>query len=209
MQYSWTEDEAKVKRNEAKQRLIGNPLKTSPHGTLGFLGCRSSVNVPKDEVGRIAAPERWMVVLGLDVGERRTGVAVSDPGGVLARPLTTVVTDSQEELIERLGELIVSTSAEAIVVGLPLRLNGDSGQEAERMRLLAARLQTRLELPVTLYDERLSTVEAERLLVEVGSRRRRRRRKEAVDRVAAALILQGFLDRQNREEATTGQEKTQ
>lgn len=134
-----------------------------------------------------------MRVLSLDVGERRTGVAISDPGGVLARPLTTLtVPPRADSLAAALQPLIAEHEVQHLVVGLPRRLSGRHGPEAEAMSALAAELGSRLQLPVTLWDERLSTVEAQRLLDEQGGRGKRRRQR--LDSIAAAVILQGFLD---------------
>lgn len=134
-----------------------------------------------------------MIVLCLDVGARRTGIAVSDPTGLLARPLTTLhVGDRLEDLVGPLRALLEETGAERIVVGLPRRLSGEHGPEAERAEALAAGLQQALGAPVDLFDERLTTVEAERLLGERGMRGKKRR--ERLDAAAAAVILQGYLD---------------
>jgi putative Holliday junction resolvase len=134
-----------------------------------------------------------MIVLCLDVGTRRTGVAVSDPTGTLARPLTTLhVGDRLEDLVPPLRELICETGAELLVVGLPRRLSGAHGPEAERAETLASGLEKALGVATELCDERLTTLEAERLLGERGVRGRKRR--ERLDQAAAAVILQGYLD---------------
>ena len=134
-----------------------------------------------------------MIVLCLDLGARRTGVAVSDPTGTLARPLTTLhVGDRLDALKGPLGELIAQTGAQRIVVGLPRRLSGEHGPEAERAAVLATGLEEAFGLPVELHDERLTTVEAERLLGERGMRGRKRRQR--LDEAAAAVLLQGYLD---------------
>ena len=136
-----------------------------------------------------------MVVLCLDVGARRTGVAISDPTGTLARPLTTLeVGDTLQRLLPPLRELVAEHTAECLVVGLPRRLSGARGPEAERAEALATGLGEALGIAVELCDERLTTVEAERLLGERGVRGRKRRKR--IDQVAAAVILQGYLDRQ-------------
>lgn len=143
-----------------------------------------------------------MRVLGLDVGERRTGVAVSDASGTLARPLTTITVPAlADDMARALRQHLDEYEVQHVVVGLPRRLSGRHGPEAERMEALAARLGVVLALPVTLWDERLSTVEAERLLGEgnvFGKRRRQR-----LDAAAAAVILQGFLDHRSREAASS------
>jgi putative Holliday junction resolvase len=134
-----------------------------------------------------------MIWLALDLGSRRIGAAVSDPGGTIAVPLTTLSAGRDGALpLAQIRELVRSREVQGIVVGLPRRLDGSHGPAAQAAEAAAARLRAELGLPVELWDERLTSVEAERLLVEAGVRRKRRR--GATDRVAAALILQGFLD---------------
>lgn len=130
-------------------------------------------------------------LLGLDAGRRRIGVAVSDPLGLLATPQGVIAAGADEGLDEvcawaRRLEVV------GVVVGLPLTLRGEEGEEACRVRAWAERLQERLPIPVVLWDERLSTVAAERALEEGGARRAKRRQRR--DAVAAALILQSYLD---------------
>lgn len=135
-----------------------------------------------------------MTYLCLDVGERRTGVAVSDPLGILARPLTTLVGGlPAEELAADLRPILEEHDVGELIVGLPRRLSGAAGPEAEGIQALAARLRPLLGIPVHLWDERLSTAEVRRRLQEAGVRRRQRS-KEQIDRLAAAVILQSWLD---------------
>jgi putative Holliday junction resolvase len=135
-----------------------------------------------------------MIWMGLDIGSRRIGVAVSDENGIIAQPLTTLETRNNGDFpLDELGALVAERGIAGIVVGLPRRLDGSHGPAAVAAEALAARLGAALALPVELWDERLTSVQAERLLVEAGVRRKKRR--GATDRIAAALILQGFLDR--------------
>ncbi len=141
--------------------------------------------------------QRWysglMVHMCLDMGTRRIGVAVSDPTALLARPLVTLPGgEASEALAARLRPLIEDTDARRLVIGLPKRLNGARGPEAVAVETVAAELRDLLDVPVSLWDERLSTVEANRRLTESGVRPKRR--KQVVDQLAAALILQSFLD---------------
>ncbi|HEX9700455.1 MAG TPA: Holliday junction resolvase RuvX [Acidobacteriota bacterium] len=139
-----------------------------------------------------------MSCLGLDIGARRIGVAVSDAADLMALPLTTLETGAGGQLpLGRLRELVAERGVETIVVGLPLRLDGRSGPEAHGAEAAAEELRAALGVAVVLWDERLTSAEAERLLIEAGMSRRRR--KGATDRIAAALILQGYLDRQRGE----------
>jgi putative Holliday junction resolvase len=132
-------------------------------------------------------------ILGLDVGEKNIGVAVSDPLGVTAQPVATVRRASREKDLAAIAALVREYGVGEVVVGLPLRLDGREGPEAERIRRWGEHLERHLGLPVRYWDERLTTVEAEQTLLAADLSRRRRRR--TVDRTAACLILQGYLDR--------------
>lgn len=131
-------------------------------------------------------------VLGLDLGQARIGVAVSDPERRLAVPVGTVRTGAPED-VKAIAALVREHHVGLIVVGLPLRLSGERGPEAERAEAFADALRGFLDLPVELQDERLTTVEAERTLREAGLTGRERR--AVVDRSAAAVLLQAWLDR--------------
>ena len=137
--------------------------------------------------------------LGLDLGERRIGVAVSDAGGVLATPYETVprMGDRPREH-RRLAELVAETGAEVVVVGLPLSLDGSAGPAARHVRREVTALQRALDVPVETYDERLTTVTADRSLRTLEVRGARRR--QVVDQVAAAILLQAWLDRRRSPE---------
>jgi len=132
-------------------------------------------------------------VLAVDPGSKRVGVAVSDPTGTIAQPLTTVDAEPQATLAQRLVDIARDQEAGRIVVGLPRRMDGTDGPEAKSARRLADALRRASGLPVELADERLTTVAAERSMLEGGARRAKRR--ATVDRVAAALLLQSHLDR--------------
>lgn len=131
-------------------------------------------------------------ILAVDPGSRRVGVAVSDPTGTIAQPLTVVSAHPANTLIERLTKLTREQEATALVVGLPRRLDGRLGPEAEAALGLADQLRRATGLEVTMVDERLTSAAAERALLSSGASRARRRRLS--DQVAAALILQTFLD---------------
>jgi len=130
--------------------------------------------------------------MALDVGARTLGVALSDELGITAQPATTIRRRSLQADLKAIQELVARHDVTSLVVGLPLRLSGDSGTAAEGARRFAAKMQEALGVPVHTWDERFTTVEAERALLEgdVG----RRRRREVVNQVAAALILQSYLD---------------
>ncbi len=133
-----------------------------------------------------------MVVMGIDPGGRRIGVALSDPTGLLASAHSIVRRTTLERDLEALAKIASENDVELVVVGLPLHLSGREGGEAEKAREFALRVSEALDLPIEMVDERLSSVEAERQLQE--SRVRRGRWKERLDAIAAAVVLQGYLD---------------
>jgi putative Holliday junction resolvase len=133
-------------------------------------------------------------LLGLDVGEKTIGVAVSDPLGLTAQGVEVIKRQGRERDLERLQELVQTFGIGTIVMGLPKNMDGSLGKQAEKVKILAALVQERLDLPVVLWDERLTTVAAERALLEADLSRGRRRK--VIDKMAAVLILQGYLDRQ-------------
>jgi putative Holliday junction resolvase len=130
-------------------------------------------------------------VLGLDLGDARIGVAISDDDRRLAVPLGTVATGAPQDL-KAIAKLVTENDVTAIVVGHPISMSGARGPRAHHAEEFAGALRSFLQLPVELHDERLSTVEADRALREAGVSGRDRRR--VVDRSAAAVILQGYLD---------------
>jgi len=148
-------------------------------------------------------------VLGIDLGDRRVGVAVSDPGGAIAFPLTVLDGSNRSALLRAVEDLVREKEAERVVVGLPRNMNGTLGERAEIVLAFREELAARLDVPVETWDERLTSVQAERVIrtgegreTEKGGRPRRRggkkRRppeKARVDRIAAVLILQSWLDR--------------
>jgi putative Holliday junction resolvase len=131
-------------------------------------------------------------VLAVDPGTRRVGLAISDPTGTIAQPLTTLVAEPQETLAERLAETARRNEATRIVVGLPRNLDGSIGDAARSARALADALRRASGLPVELVDERLTTALAERSMIAGGVRRAKRR--ATIDQVAATLLLQSHLD---------------
>jgi len=145
-------------------------------------------------VGPLTGPSGEEVrVLAVDLGLRRIGLAVSDPLGLTAQGLPSLARGADP--VGQVLRVCREVGATEVVVGLPLRMDGSSGPAAEKARDFAERLRERSGLAVHLWDERLSSVAAERTLIEGGVRRLDRRRRGLVDRGAAVLILQGFLDR--------------
>ena len=134
-----------------------------------------------------------MAILGLDVGEKRIGVALAD--GLLAIPLSVIDRTGEAADVEQLLALAREYGAERIVVGLPRSMNGSIGRQAEEVLAFSGALAQHVDIPVDTWDERLSTVAAERLLTDTGMKREKRKGKR--DAMAAAIILQAYLDRKN------------
>jgi putative Holliday junction resolvase len=136
-------------------------------------------------------------IMGLDVGERRIGVAVSDSLGWTAQGVA-VLDRHAGDWLGQLDDLVQRYEVRAIVVGLPRNMNGTIGPRGEACLELAKELQKRYGLPVHLWDERLSTMAAERTLISADLSRKKR--KKVIDQMAASWILQGYLDAQRRHE---------
>ena len=133
-----------------------------------------------------------MRVLALDVGDKRIGVAISDPSQVLARSLRVIQRSSLRNDFTAVSRLVEEHEVERVVVGYPRSLDGMIGEQAEKTGRYVDGLAKALDVPVVLWDERFSTVSAERLMTEAGLRGKKKR--ERVDAVAAAVILQDYLD---------------
>ncbi len=131
-------------------------------------------------------------VMALDVGGRRIGVALSDPTRVLASPLTTLQAEPRRRAIEQIAELVARHEVAEVVVGLPLTLGGEIGSQAKLVQAFVEELRAALAVPLHMFDERLTSVAAERMMQELGIKPERRR--ERIDQVAASIILQDFLD---------------
>jgi putative Holliday junction resolvase len=132
-------------------------------------------------------------ILAIDHGTKRVGLALSDESRSLASPLRTLPAEPAGTLAERIAAVAREVGAAELVVGLPRNLDGSSGEAARDARTLVEELKRSTRMPVSLYDERLSSVEAERTLVGQGLRRQKRRL--VVDQLAATLVLQSFLER--------------
>lgn len=139
-----------------------------------------------------------MRILGLDVGSKRIGVAISDELGFTAQGIETLSCKSPEDDAAAIAELAEKHSVEAIVVGIPYNMDGSEGPQAEKVRATIERIKQRAKIPMHEWDERLSTVAAERVLLEADMSRSKRRK--VIDKVAAVIILQGYLDRQSLKE---------
>ena len=133
-----------------------------------------------------------MRILALDFGEKNIGVAVSDSLGISARGLMTLRRQSIKKDLQEIFDLTQQHEAGLVVMGLPLNMDGSRGPAAEKAEEFARRLKGRLNIPVTLWDERLSTRAAERVLLEGNVRRKSRQ--DVIDKMAAVVILQNYLD---------------
>lgn len=159
------------------------------------LGCTPSYNRrvshsinPSSETAALTGNR----ILALDVGSRTIGLAISDPLGITAQGLETIRRKNKRTDLEALENVLRQHSVQEIVVGYPLRMSGATGTQSEKMSAFAEELRRRFGLPVHLWDERLTSAQANRLLRETDMSIRRRA--QVVDRLAAVLILQNFLD---------------
>lgn len=137
-----------------------------------------------------------MRVLAIDPGTVRLGLALSDPSGTIAQPLSVLKRRSEAEDLAELARLVDEHAVEQIVVGLPRTMGGQLEAAAKDAQAFGAQVGERTGRPVAYWDERLTTVAAERYLLEQGKRRNKRR--QEIDRMAATLMLQGYLDYQRR-----------
>ena len=134
-----------------------------------------------------------MRILGLDVGSKTIGVAISDPLGWTAQGIDTVRRKNKEQDIELVHKICKDYGVETIVIGLPKNMNGTIGESGERVLALAELIKEKTNLPIEMWDERLTTVAAHRAMLEADLSRNKR--KKIVDKIAATYILQGYLDR--------------
>jgi putative Holliday junction resolvase len=148
---------------------------------------RGVPSLPTDAAGRALSR-----VLGLDVGSRRIGVAISDLLGITAQGLATIQRQNKRKDLAALEKVIRENDVSEIVVGLPLRMSGAEGIQAEKMRVFVDELRKRFKLPVHLWDERLTSAQANRLLRETEMSIKRRG--EVVDQMAAVLILENWME---------------
>jgi putative Holliday junction resolvase len=140
--------------------------------------------------------KKLMRTMGLDIGTHTIGVAISDELGITAQGLKTLKRKSMEEDLKEIATIIRQFEIEKIVAGLPKNMNGTLGKQAEIVLKWVEVLKDKIHIPVVTWDERLSTVEASKVLLEADISRRKR--KKVIDKVAAVLILQGYLDQSRR-----------
>jgi putative Holliday junction resolvase len=133
-----------------------------------------------------------MRVLALDHGSKRIGLALSDEMGLIAQPLDYLDAEPSDRFFQQLKEIVDRKQVGEVLVGIPRNMNGTYGPAAEKARDFVATLKTVLTVPIKTWDERLTSVQANRFLIETGMRRDKR--KERVDQTAAAILLQSYLD---------------
>lgn len=138
-----------------------------------------------------------MTYLGLDLGSKTCGVSISDRTGLIASSLEVIKYESNDELISRLRSIIEEKKVDAIVLGNPKNLDGSLSKRSEITLEFKDALEGEFGLQVFMQDERLSTVEAERMLISNNTKRKNR--KKVIDKIAATIILQSYLDRRNNE----------
>ncbi|HZK12342.1 MAG TPA: Holliday junction resolvase RuvX [Atribacterota bacterium] len=134
-----------------------------------------------------------MRILGIDLGEKRIGISISDELGITAQGLPTINSINEIEDLKNIKEVINKYRVEKIVLGLPKNMNGSLGKQAQKAISFAEKLKSFFQLSVELEDERLSTSKAEKFLIEAN--RCRKKRKKVIDKMSAVIILQSFLDR--------------
>lgn len=146
--------------------------------------------------------KHFVRILGLDIGSKRIGIAMSDELGFTAQGMETLISKGDEADIERIALLVQDFGVSEVVVGMPYNMNGTEGPQAQKVKALMERISKRIAAPVYEWDERLSTAAADRALLEADMSRAKRRK--VVDKIAAVLILQGYLDRKRYRSVTSG-----
>lgn len=131
--------------------------------------------------------------LGIDFGDARIGLALSDPLGMIASGLETLKSAGLEKDTDYISNLCKNNNVDTIVLGLPLNMDGSSGVRVEKTKIFAEKLKQKTGLKIELVDERLTTVESEKMLIDAG--RKREKRKEVIDKISAIIILQNYLNR--------------
>ncbi len=138
-----------------------------------------------------------MIYLGLDLGSKTLGLAISDRTSTIATSLDVIRYETKEELFSKLEDVVISKNVDVFVLGNPLNLDGSLSKRSEETLEFKNELESKFNKEVIMQDERLSTVEAERMLISNDTKRKNR--KKVIDKIAATIILQGYLDRKNNE----------
>ncbi len=138
-----------------------------------------------------------MIYLGLDLGSKTLGLAISDRTSTIATSLDVLRYETKEELFKKLENVVIEKNVDVFVLGNPLNLDGSLSKRSEETLEFKSELESKFNKEVIMQDERLSTVEAERMLISNDTKRKNR--KKVIDKIAATIILQGYLDRKNNE----------
>ncbi len=138
-----------------------------------------------------------MIYLGLDLGSKTLGLAISDRTSTIATSLDVIRYETKEELFSKLEDVVINKNVDIFVLGNPLNLDGSLSKRSEETLEFKSELESKFNKEVIMQDERLSTVEAERMLISNDTKRKNR--KKVIDKIAATIILQGYLDRKNNE----------
>ena len=133
-----------------------------------------------------------MRILALDHGTKRIGVAVSDPSKTIAQPLEYILAEPFADFLERLKVVLAAQEVDLLLIGLPRNMDGSYGPAAQKVQVFVAALKSAITVPIRLWDERLTSSQANKILIQGGVRRDQR--KEKVDKMAAAILLQSYLD---------------
>ena len=186
------------RRRDSRGRRIrdrGKSVDEIP-GDFGFAGAATESGVRQPAAGR---------VLGIDFGERRVGLALSDPGGLIAQGLETIETKSTGESLESIAAIVEAEQVLEIVLGMPVNMDGTTGDMAGKVETFAGRLRERVSCEVRTWDERLTSISAQRAMNEMGMETRGN--KGSLDRIAATLLLQNYLDFRRKAVDETGSTK--
>lgn len=144
-----------------------------------------------------------MKTLCLDLGAKRVGVAISDSMGITAQALATLKRENDAAMVQAVKDIVREEKVSELIIGLPLNMDGSRGPQAENAASFANYLSERISVPVKLWDERMSTLEVERVMIKAGTSRQKRKKK--IDQLAAQVILQSYLNSKSRER-TRGEE---
>jgi putative holliday junction resolvase len=134
--------------------------------------------------------------LGLDVGDKRIGIAMSDPGEILASPLCTLIRNNDEQAIEQIAKIVKENDIKKIIIGMPYSLRGHLNEQTSKVVSFTEKLSKQIDVQVEYQDERFSTVTADQMMIQAG--KKSDKRKQKLDSAAAALILQNYLDCRER-----------
>jgi len=138
-----------------------------------------------------------MKILCLDIGTKRIGVAISDPMGITAQALSTIRREDDEGVASSIKRLLQEEAVKEVIIGLPLNMDGSRGPQADKAVSFADFLSRKIGIPIKMWDERMSTLQVERIMIKAGTSRQKRKRK--IDQLAAQVILQSYLNSRSAE----------